>query len=115
MQRVPRTRVAAVAAPSRRTLVFAGAGLLGAAGVLLAGRAKAFSMVDADRETARAYQAACGANRNDHAKTVEEARDLLRKAGKSEDEIAASDPVGCPTCGCKLALSFAPGPAPFLR
>jgi hypothetical protein len=111
MPNPPRNPVRAASAdPNRRAMMLAAAGLFGAAAALAARRARAFSVVDADRDLERLYHSACGAA-SEHAKVVDDARETLRKAGRSDREIAAAEPVGCPTCGCRLSLA----PQPLVR
>ncbi len=95
-------RAAAIDAGRRQALVWAGATLLGAAGaVLLARRAGAFTLVDADAETQAAFHQACGPVAY-HQQLLD---DLQRKlAGADRLERAPEPVVSCPICGCRLRL-----------
>ena len=98
-------RAEATDAGRRQALIWAGAGLAGAAAtVILARRAGAISLVEADTEVQAAYHQACGPVAY-HQQLLD---DLQRKlAGNGQLERAPEPVVACPVCGCRLRLEAA--------
>ncbi len=93
----------AVDLPRRQALIWAGGALLAVAGTaLLARRAAAMTLVEADAQTQALFHSACGQVAY-HNKLIADARAALEGSGKvgPRVELAALD---CPICGCKLQL-----------
>jgi hypothetical protein len=95
-------RTEAIDAGRRQALIWAGATLLGAAAtVLLARRAGAITLVDADAEVQAAFHQACGPVAY-HQQLLDDLQRKLLSNGKLE---RAPEPVvACPVCGCRLRL-----------
>jgi len=95
-------RTEAIDAGRRQALIWAGGALLAAAGVaLVARRAGAISLVEADADVRAAYHQACGPVAY-HQQLLDE---LQRKLpGIDNLDRAPDQVVGCPVCGCRLRL-----------
>lgn len=91
---------AVTAQVSRRQVLSIGLGGLVAAGGLIAfgPRASGFSIVEADAPVAQAFHSACGAVQY-HEQLAEEVRALLSVKG---EQVPAQ--IGCPVCGCRVAM-----------
>jgi hypothetical protein len=95
-------RAETIDAGRRQALMWAGAALLGAAGVALAARrAGAITLVEADAELQAALHQACGSVTY-HQQLLDELQRKLLSDGKLER--APDTVVGCPVCGCRLRL-----------
>lgn len=96
-------KVVAVAADMsrRQALVWAGGALLAVAGVaLLARKAAAMTLVEADAQTQALFHSACGPVAY-HDKVLADARAALEGGNKAGPPVALA-PVDCPVCGCRL-------------
>lgn len=95
-------RTEAIDAGRRQALVWAGAALLGAAGVAIAARrAGAITLVEADAEVQAAFHQACGPVAY-HQQLLDDLQRKLLSDGRLDR--AAEPVVGCPVCGCRLRL-----------
>lgn len=95
-------RTAAIDAGRRQALVWAGAALAGAAAtVLLARRAGAITLVEADSDVQAAYHQACGPLAY-HKQLLDELQRKLATSGRLER--APEPAIACPVCGCRLRL-----------
>ena len=95
-------RTEAIDSGRRQALIWAGGALLGAAAaVILARRAGAITLVEADAEVQAAFHQACGPVAY-HQQLLD---DLQRKLLSADKLQRAPDAVvACPICGCKLRL-----------
>ena len=95
-------RTEAIDAGRRQALIWAGATLLGAAGAfLLARRAGAITLVEADPEVQAAFHQACGPVAY-HQQLLDDLQRKLVTTGKLDR--APEPTVSCPVCGCRLQL-----------
>jgi hypothetical protein len=102
-------RTEAIDSGRRQALVWAGAALLGAAGVAFATRrAGAITLVEADAEVQAAFHQACGPVAY-HQQLLDDLHRKLANGGKLDR--AAEPVVGCPVCGCRLRLEPPKGAA----
>lgn len=95
-------RTEAIDSGRRQALIWAGAAMLGAAGIAIAARrAGAITLVEADAEVQAAFHQACGPVAY-HQQLLDDLQRKLLGAGKLD---RAPEPViGCPVCGCRLRL-----------
>lgn len=101
------TRAGTIDVGRRRSLVWAGAALLGALG-LATRRADAISLVEADAEVQAAFHRACGPVAY-HRQLLDDLQRRLASDGKLDR--APELVVGCPVCGCRLRLDPPKGAA----
>ncbi len=102
-------RTEAIDAGRRQALVWAGATLLGAAGaVVLARRAGAITLVEADAEVQAAFHRACGPVAY-HQRLLDDLQRELASTARLERPGEAT--VDCPVCGCRLRFDPQKGAA----